>query len=318
MARLHKQIHDALNDEALRRLKIINVNTVIEFLEQDDNKLEQVVKIEHRIVQQIKRNIIKNYAGKIENGEDLLRLENNFVSTGIASLDDLLNGGLYPGELYELCGLSSAGKTQLCHSIAINVILETDGMVRYIDTKKDFSGSRIQMMLEAKKIGDEETARVMNQIKVIQVKNVNELFGVLYDMAKSEEKWANEKSTKLVIIDSLPSLILSTLGKNTNSHRSLNQMAGVLRFLANEHQISVITNNLVSKWQDIERFGAPIPVKPIRVKPYLGKYWEHAPNTRLHIEKMYNGEKRKISVWKSFELKIGTSCIAELTDAGFT
>lgn len=157
----------------------------------------------------------------------------------------------------------------------------------------------------------------MNQIKVTRVKNVNELLSVLYEITKSEEKWENEKSTRLAIIDSLPSLILSSL-ENSDSHRVLNQIAGVARFLANEHKISVITNNLVSKWRDIERFGAPIFVKPITVKPYLGKFWQHVPNTRLHIEKMLNCEKRKISVWKSFELKIGTSCVVELNDAGFS
>lgn len=75
--------------------------------------------------------------------------------SNFCSLDNLLDGGLYPGELYEFCGLSSAGKTQLCHTIAVNVILETDGVVRYFDTKRDFSASRIQMILDARKLGDE-------------------------------------------------------------------------------------------------------------------------------------------------------------------
>lgn len=50
MARLHEKIHNALNDEALRRLKIINVNTVVEFLERDDDQLEKIIKIEHRVI----------------------------------------------------------------------------------------------------------------------------------------------------------------------------------------------------------------------------------------------------------------------------
>lgn len=63
------------------------------------------------------------------------------------SLDNLLKGGLYYGQIYEICGVSSSGKTQLCFAIATNIALKTNNIVRYIDTKRDFCGSRIEQIL---------------------------------------------------------------------------------------------------------------------------------------------------------------------------
>lgn len=63
------------------------------------------------------------------------------------SLDNLLKGGLYPGQIYEVCGVSSSGKTQLCLTIASNIALDPNNIVRYIDTKRDFSSSRIEEIL---------------------------------------------------------------------------------------------------------------------------------------------------------------------------
>lgn len=54
---------------------------------------------------------------------------------------------MYPGQIYEVCGTSSSGKTQLCFTIASNVALKPNNLVRYIDTKRDFCGSRVEEIL---------------------------------------------------------------------------------------------------------------------------------------------------------------------------
>lgn len=60
-----------------------------------------------------------------------------------------------PGHLYELCGLPSSGKTQLCLTIAVNHVLSKTKPVYYIDTKEDFCSTRVLEMLEAKCCTDE-------------------------------------------------------------------------------------------------------------------------------------------------------------------
>lgn len=65
-------------------------------------------------------------------------------------MDELLKGGLYSGQLCELCGPSSSGKTQLCLTIAANVAIRSDITVWYLDTKRDFSRLRYEEILKAR------------------------------------------------------------------------------------------------------------------------------------------------------------------------
>lgn len=65
------------------------------------------------------------------------------------SLDAILNGGIPTGYLTELCGLADSGKTQLCLQLAINTVKNSENTVLYIDTKGDFSATRIQKILDA-------------------------------------------------------------------------------------------------------------------------------------------------------------------------
>lgn len=64
-------------------------------------------------------------------------------------MDEILDGGIPIGYLTELCGLADSGKTQLCLQLAINSVRNSENTVLYIDTKGDFSATRIQKILDA-------------------------------------------------------------------------------------------------------------------------------------------------------------------------
>lgn len=65
-------------------------------------------------------------------------------------LDNLLGGGLFTGNIYELCGPSASGKTQLSLSILLDVIITTEREIIYVDTKNEFSVNRIKQILKNK------------------------------------------------------------------------------------------------------------------------------------------------------------------------
>jgi len=71
-------------------------------------------------------------------------------------LDNLLDGGLFVGNIYELCGPSACGKTQLCISILLNIIITTKKHIVYIDTKNKFSVKRIKQILKNKNMTNNE------------------------------------------------------------------------------------------------------------------------------------------------------------------
>lgn len=74
-------------------------------------------------------------------------LEKDPIDFIFFSFDKILNGGLHTGCVFEICGQSGAGKTQLCLSIAVNVSHQLNQTVYYIDSKNDFSATRIQAVL---------------------------------------------------------------------------------------------------------------------------------------------------------------------------
>lgn len=57
----------------------------------------------------------------------------------------MLSGGIREGQLTELVGESSSGKTQLCLSIALRTALRNEGVI-YLDTTASFSASRLVEM----------------------------------------------------------------------------------------------------------------------------------------------------------------------------
>jgi RecA/RadA recombinase len=71
------------------------------------------------------------------------------------SLDAMIGGGFLTGKIYEVCGPSGSGKTQLCLTISTHIAHGFKQEVHYIDTKTDFSGKRIQEVLDSKEYPDE-------------------------------------------------------------------------------------------------------------------------------------------------------------------
>lgn len=68
------------------------------------------------------------------------------LSTGSISVDTLLGGGIESKSITEIFGESKAGKTQLCHTMAVTAQIhdKSPGKVAYIDTEGTFRPDRIK------------------------------------------------------------------------------------------------------------------------------------------------------------------------------
>ena len=154
----------------------------------------------------------------------------------------------------------------------------------------------------------------MIKIKLTQVKNINELLTVLHHLTRTLKSSENESNTELLVIDSLPALFLASNSSHDTTY-SLSHLRNMCRFITSEYNVSIIATNLVTQWQEepgiVFKEGRNLKA----LKPSLGKFWLHVPNTRLLIEQEQN-EERKITVWKSFDLQAGTSCVVKITDVG--
>uniref|UniRef100_A0ACD5UNC2 Uncharacterized protein n=1 Tax=Avena sativa TaxID=4498 RepID=A0ACD5UNC2_AVESA len=156
-------------------------------------------------------------------GMDLLKdvaERKHFFPTGLEGIDTLLGGGLRKGQLTELTGQSSSGKTQACLSFASHVAARHMGVVLYLDTSNSFSPSRIARILDEipisliKEPKDVRLKRVMSSIICESVFDIFALFEVLDQLEVSLNDKVNNGGKKicLLIIDSISSLLAPIIG----------------------------------------------------------------------------------------------------------
>jgi DNA repair protein RAD51 len=84
-----------------------------------------------------------------------------YVSTGSRDLDTLLGGGIETGSLTEIFGEFRTGKTQICHTLCVNVQKPLDqggaeGKAIYIDTEGTFRPQKLTAIAERYGMNPEE------------------------------------------------------------------------------------------------------------------------------------------------------------------
>ncbi|KAM3193528.1 hypothetical protein ACQJBY_070266 [Aegilops geniculata] len=135
----------------------------------------------------------------------------HFLPTGLEGIDTLLGGGLRKGQLTEITGQSSSGKTQ----------------------PKDV-----------------RLKRVMSSIICESVFDIFALFEVLDRLEVSLNGKINNGGNKicLLIIDSVSSLLAPIIGgKNSQGRSMMISVAMILKKLAHKHNLSVlVTNHMVA------------------------------------------------------------------------
>ncbi|XP_071645063.1 DNA repair protein RAD51 homolog 4 isoform X5 [Temnothorax longispinosus] len=309
MVKLNADVHPNLSEMVTENLRRRNVVTVVDFVSTDPIKLDVLL---------MKQHILRKFGGAKRNAKHLLMMERSHViPTNVTSLDELLKGGLYPGQLCELCGPSSSGKTQLCMTVAANVAGRSDVVVWYIDTKKDFSRLRYEEIMRARNFTQKIIEDALRRTKVCRVRSSRELIRALQQLVtlcKQERNGASFEGKKalLVIIDSLPAVIFKVTRYAQQSDfettYELDDLADVCRFLTKEYQAVVITVNSVTRWEQTD---------PANITPALGKYWARIPATRLLIARRH-GETRRINIWKDLRLIENSFCTVTINDIGVT
>ncbi|XP_034239331.1 DNA repair protein RAD51 homolog 4 [Thrips palmi] len=326
MAKLSTSMCSVLTKSALENLSQRKIHTVVDVLLEDPKKLSAISKLDFKDVITLRQTLVTNYSPLPQQGLDAyndLMSKCSFISSGIQTLDDLLGGGFLTGNVYELCGLSGSGKTQLCLTVATNIALRQQKIVHYIDTKLDFSGKRVHSILESKELDEEVIGNTMEKILVTRVNTFSELYSFLYHLKNQLVR--EPGSIRMIIIESLPAIFLQYMGSNKmDSLGLLNSLASLMNYIAHEHYVSILVVNLASKW--VEEEAAPLsgegdvssPVPQVDIKPILGKYWTHIPSSRLYIERCEQSNERKISVIKSTYLALGKFCMVSVTGNGVT
>ncbi|MEM3453275.1 MAG: DNA repair and recombination protein RadA [Candidatus Hadarchaeum sp.] len=208
------------------------------------------------------------------------------ITTGSASLDDLLGGGVETQAVTEAFGEFGSGKTQLAHQLCVNVQLPKeqkglDGKAIFIDTENTFRPERIR---------DMSLGVGLDPVKVLQniyyVRSYNTDQQVL--IAEKAEEVVERENIRLIVVDSVTAQFRAEFtGRETLALRQqkLNRHLMTLHRIADLHDLAVFVTNQVQARPDIF-FGDP-------TKPIGGHILAHSATTRIYLRK--SKEQRRIA-----------------------
>lgn len=318
-ASLSDELHQDLPAYVVKMLLKNRIGTVYDFVRADTDRLLRITNLSFEVLSAIKRDFMTRCSGTtVRVGEYFQYLGELIdpIPTGVRGLDALLQGGLLPGHVLEVFGEPACGKSQLCMTIAANVASRgaADPVdVFYVDTKCDFSASRVQSMLLAGKCSEEEAREAMQRIKVERIHSPEHLLGTVEELLAQIDQEERFGKFRVLLVDSLPALWYAHQNSSSSCYPvgMLTSLAGLLRKLASENMIAVVVVNLriVSTDSGQQRV----------TQPALGRYWEMVPTTRLLMSKLDsgdNGQNRLISISKCNYLKTDDRQMVTLTERG--
>ncbi|XP_023966950.2 DNA repair protein RAD51 homolog 4 isoform X2 [Chrysemys picta bellii] len=105
-----------LTAEMIQLLKANSIATVVDLVSSDLEEVARKCCLSYKALVAVRRVLLAQFSAFPVNGADLyeeLKSTTAILSTGSKSLDKLLDSGLYTGEVTELTGAPSSGKTQV-------------------------------------------------------------------------------------------------------------------------------------------------------------------------------------------------------------
>jgi len=159
------------------------------------------------------------------------------LPSGLSLLDRIMSGGLSTGILTHVYGEAAAGKTTLALKFVGELCRQELGTI-YVNSENTSPVERLQQ-ITGEKFKDLEPF-----FKMLAPRGFLEQGVLLEDL----ELYIRE-STKLVVVDTLTKhyrLALEDKRTNYSNHRELNRQTGLLKGLAQNHDIAVLVLNQVT------------------------------------------------------------------------
>ncbi|XP_030318193.1 DNA repair protein RAD51 homolog 4 isoform X1 [Calypte anna] len=268
-----------LGEEMLHLLRANGIRTVVDFVSSDLEDVAQKCSLSYKALVAVRRVLLAQFSAFPANGADLyeeLKSTTAILPTGIPSLDQLLDSGLYTGEVTELMGAPGSGKTQVCLGIAATMSLSLKHRVLFLDSTGGLTASRLYQMLQARVEDEEEQLEALQRIQVVRVFDIYEMLSALQELRDclSQQVLSSVGPLKIVIIDSVSAVIYPLLGgKQSEGLAIMMQLARELKSLAREFSLTVVVTNQVTR----DSSTGPL-------KPALGRSWSFVPSTRVLLE----------------------------------
>lgn len=168
------------------------------------------------------------------------------LPSGLSRLDRIMAGGLATGHITHVYGEAAAGKTTFALQF-VGALCKQDFGTIYINSENTSPVERLQQ------ITSKLFRELESLVKILAPRGFSEQGVLLEDL----ELYLRE-NTKLVVVDTLTKhyrLALEDKKTNYSNHRELNRQAGLLKGLAQTHDISVLVlNQVTARMQGVNEF----------------------------------------------------------------
>ncbi|XP_022279015.1 DNA repair protein RAD51 homolog 4 isoform X4 [Canis lupus baileyi] len=237
-----------LTQDTVLQLRSRGVRTVVDLASADLEAVAQTCGLSYKALVALRRVLLAQFSAFPSNGADLyeeLKTSTAILSTGIGSLDKLLDAGLYTGEVTEIVGGPGSGKTQVCLCVAANVAYGLQQNVVYIDSNGGLTASRILQLLQARTPDEEVQAGALQRIQVVRAFDIFQMLDVLQDCrgTLSQQVSSASGTVKVVIVDSVTAVVSPLLGGQQREGLALMmQLARELKTLARDLGMAVVTD----------------------------------------------------------------------------
>ncbi|XP_021784624.2 DNA repair protein RAD51 homolog 4 isoform X3 [Papio anubis] len=135
-----------LTQEMIQLLRSRRIKTVVDLVSADLEEVAQKCGLSYKALVALRRVLLAQFSAFPLNGADLyeeLKTSTAILSTGIGSLDKLLDAGLYTGEVTEIVGGPGSGKTQAEALQRIQVVHAFD-IFQMLDVLQELRGTVAQ------------------------------------------------------------------------------------------------------------------------------------------------------------------------------
>ncbi|XP_045381443.1 DNA repair protein RAD51 homolog 4 isoform X1 [Lemur catta] len=307
-----------LTQEMIQLLGSRGIKTVVDLVSADLEEVAQKCGLSYKALVALRRVLLAQFSAFPFNGADLyeeLKTSTAILSTGIDSLDKLLDTGLYTGEVTEIVGGPGSGKTQVCLCVAANVAHGLQQNVLYVDSSGGLTASRLLQLLQARTQDEEEQAGALQRIQVVHAFDIFQMLNVLQDLRDSvaQQVTSSSGTVKVVVVDSVTAVVSPLLGgQQREGFALMMQLARELKTLARDLGTAVVSVFLLQVTNHITRDR-----DSGKLKPALGRSWSFVPSTRILLDTTEgagaSGSQRTVCLTKSPRQPTG---LQEMVDIG--
>ncbi|KAM6175881.1 DNA repair protein RAD51 homolog 4 [Erethizon dorsatum] len=268
-----------LTEEMVQLLRGRGIKTVVDLAAADLEEVAEKCGLSYKALVALRRVLLAQFSAFPLNGADLyeeLKTSTAILSTGIGSLDKLLDAGLYTGEVTEIVGGPGSGKTQVCLCVAAHVAHSLQQNVLYIDSNGGLTASRLLQLLQGRTQDEEEQAGALQRIQVAHAFDIFQMLDRLQDLrgTVAQQVSGSSGTMKVVVVDSVTAVVSPLLGGQQREGLALMmQLARELKTLARDLGVAVVVTNHMTRDRDSGR-----------LKPALGRSWSFVPSTRVLLD----------------------------------